>query len=94
MSQEMPYYYADGGKFVLFLDLLGFTQFVRQSFQVPAGSDDRFVGRTAALEHFKLAQREVDRLCGRFHRHLGNLLRKEPRRGRAPSLSMVFSDCA
>lgn len=94
MSQEMPYYYADGGKFVLFLDLLGFTQFVRQSFQVPAGSGDRFVGRTAAFEHFKLAQRQVDRLYGRFHRHLGNLLRKEPRRGRAPSLSMVFSDCA
>jgi hypothetical protein len=37
-----PYYYAPGGKYVLFLDLLGFTAFVRSSFQKKAGeSDDR-----------------------------------------------------
>jgi hypothetical protein len=28
-----PYYYAPGGKYVLFLDLLGFTAFVHSSFQ-------------------------------------------------------------
>lgn len=91
----MPYYYADGGKFVLFLDLLGFTQFVRQSFQVPAAPDgDPPAGRSAALGHFLRAQRQVDKMYGRFHRHLERLLRRMPRRGKAPTLSMVFSDCA
>jgi hypothetical protein len=37
-----PYYYAPGGKYVLFLDLLGFTGFVRSSFQKKAEeTDDR-----------------------------------------------------
>jgi len=36
------YYYAPGGKYVLFLDLLGFTAFVRSSFQKKAEeTDDR-----------------------------------------------------
>ena len=37
-----PDYYAPGGKYVLFLDLLGFTAFVRASFQKMAeDTDDR-----------------------------------------------------
>lgn len=91
MSVPMPYYYADGGKFVLFLDLLGFTQFVRQSFQVPVEDE---ADADAAKSHFRSAQGKVDRMYCRFHQHLGKLLRRPPRRGRAPSLSMVFSDCA
>lgn len=91
MSSPVPYYYADDGKFVLFLDLLGFTQFVRQSFQVPVESE---ADADAARKHFRSAQREVDRMYGRFQRHLGAMLRRPPRPVTAPTLSMVFSDCA
>jgi hypothetical protein len=39
---HIPYYYAPGGKYVLFLDLLGFTAFVRSSFQKKSEeTDDR-----------------------------------------------------
>lgn len=91
MSQWMSFYYADKGKYVLFLDLLGFTQFVRQSFQLRVEQE---ADAEAAKTHFRSAQQEVDRMYSRFHRHLGKLLRRHPRRGNAPELSMVFSDCA
>jgi len=48
-----PYYYAPGGKYVLFLDLLGFTAFVRSSFQKKAEeTDDR-------EKEFELAQKQA-----------------------------------
>ena len=47
-----PYYYAPGGKYDLFLDLLGFTAFVRSSFQKKAEeTDDR-------EKEFELAQKQ------------------------------------
>jgi hypothetical protein len=48
-----PYYYAPGGKYVLFLDLLGFTAFVRSSFQKKAEeTDDR-------EKEFELAKKQL-----------------------------------
>ena len=46
-----PYYYAPGGKYVLFLDLLGFTAFVRSSFQKKAEETDDH------KKEFELAQK-------------------------------------
>jgi hypothetical protein len=95
MSWRLPYYYAPDGKYVLFLDLLGFTQFVRDSFQKKA---ERPVGNAeeyqAALDQFKRSQLDVDTAYRRFHEHLGSLLRRPVRRGKPPTLSLVFSDCA
>ena len=55
---QMPhtaYYYAPGGKYVLFLDLLGFTAFVRSAFQKKAEeTDDR-------EKEFELAQNAFER---------------------------------
>ena len=53
---------APGGKYVLFLDLLGFTAFVRSSFQKKAEeTDDREKEFELAQKQFKIAQVEVDR---------------------------------
>ena len=72
-----PYYYAPGGKCVLFLDLLGFTAFVRSSFQKKAEeTDDREREFELAQKQFKIAQAEVDREYRRFHEHLEELLRQ------------------
>jgi hypothetical protein len=61
MSQT-PYYYAPGGRYVLFLDLLGFTAFVRSSFQKKAEeTDDREKEFELAQRQFKIAQAEVGR---------------------------------
>jgi hypothetical protein len=66
-----PYYYAPGGKYVLFLDLLGFTAFVRSSFQKKAEeTDDREKEFELAQKQFKIAQAEVEREYRRFHEHL------------------------
>lgn len=90
-----PYYYAPGGKYVLFLDLLGFTAFVRSSFQEKAEeTDDREKEFELAQKQFKIAQAEVDREYRRFHEHLEELLRRPARRGKSPTISLVFSDCA
>lgn len=90
-----PYYYAPGGKYVLFLDLLGFTAFVRSSFQKKAEeADDREKEFELAQKQFKIAQAEVDREYRRFHEHLEELLRRPVRRGKSPAMSLVFSDCA
>jgi hypothetical protein len=90
-----PYYYAPGGKYVLFLDLLGFTAFVRSSFQKKAEeTDDREKEFELAQKQFKIAQAEVDREYRRFHEHLEELLRRPVRRGKSPAMSLVFSDCA
>ena len=63
-----PYYYASGGKYLLFLDLLGFTAFVRSSFQKKAEeTDDREKEFELAQKQFKIAQAEVDREYRRFH---------------------------
>lgn len=48
----------------------------------------------AALAQFRIAQVEVERAYRRFHEHLGKLLRRPMRRGKPPTLSLVFSDCA
>ena len=80
-----PYYYAPGGKYVLFLDLLGFTAFVRSSFQKKAEeTDDREKEFELAQKQFKVAQAEVDREYRRFHEHLEELLRRPARRGNPP----------
>jgi hypothetical protein len=90
-----PYYYAPGGKYVLFVDLLGFTAFVRSSFQKKAEeADDREKEFELAQKQFKIAQAEVDREYRRFHEHLEELLRRPARRGKSPAMSLVFSDCA
>jgi len=44
-----PYYDAPGGKYVLFLDLLGFTAFVRSSFQKKAEEADDSTSRPTAV---------------------------------------------
>ena len=76
------YYYAPGGKYVLFLDLLGFTAFVRSSFQKKAEeTDDREKEFELAQKQFKIAQAEVDREYRRFHEHLEELLRRPGPRG-------------
>jgi hypothetical protein len=90
-----PYYYAPGGQYVLFLNLLGFTAFVRSSFQKKAEeADDREKEFELAQKQFKIAQAEVDREYRRFHEHLEELLRRPVRRGKSPAMSLVFSDCA
>lgn len=89
----VPYYYAPGGKYVLFLDLLGFTQFVRASFQKAADVEGE-KAYEAALKGFEVAQMRVAEEYRRFHQHLGRLLRRPVRRGKPPVLSLVFSDCA
>jgi hypothetical protein len=79
-----PYYYAPGGKYVLFLDLLGFTAFVRSSFQKKAEeTDDREKEFELAQKQFKIAQAAVDREYRRFHEHLEELLRRPARRGKS-----------
>src|SRR5919109_3001617 len=95
MAGALPYYYAPDGKYVLFLDLLGFTSFVRASFQkVAEATDHKECAYEAALDQFKHSQAEVDRAYWRFHAHLESLLRRPTRRGKPPTLSLVFSDCA
>ena len=94
MLSPVPYYYAPGGKYVLFLDLLGFTHFVRESFQKRKTESGTAEAWEAAQRQFKESQAEVDKVYGRFQRHLGKLLRHPTRRGKPPSLSLVFSDCA
>jgi hypothetical protein len=95
MASPLPYYYAPDGKYVLFLDLLGFTSFVRSSFQKKAEpTDDREKEYELALKHFRNAQTEVDREYRRFHELLEGLLRRPIRRGKSPTMSVVFSDCA
>ena len=95
MAGALPYYYAPDGKYVLFLDLLGFTSFVRASFQkVAEATDHNECAYEAALDQFKHSQAEVDRAYWRFHAHLESLLRRPTRRGKPPTLSLVFSDCA
>jgi hypothetical protein len=57
-----PYYYAPGGKYVLFLDLLGFTAFVRSSFENKVeDTDDREKELESAQKQFKIAQAEDER---------------------------------
>src|SRR5580765_7006139 len=90
-----PYYHAPGSMFVLFLDLLAFTAFVRSSFQKKAEeTDDRKKEFGLAQKQFKIAQAEVDREYRRFHEHLDELLPRPVRRGKSPAMSLVFSDCA
>jgi hypothetical protein len=56
-----PYYYAPGGKYVLFLDLLGFTAFVRSSFQKKAEeTDDREKEFELAQTQFKSARPKLN----------------------------------
>ena len=89
-----PYYYAPGGKCLPFPDLLGFTAFVRSSFEKKAEeSDDREKEFELAQKQFKIAQAEVDREYRRVHEHLEELVRRPSRRGKAPAMSVVFSDC-
>ena len=96
MASPLPYYYAPDGKYVLFLDLLGFTTFVRDSFQKKKVEDGVPEAKQwdAALAQFKIAQVEVERAYRRFHEHLGTLVRRPMRRGKPPTLSLIFSDCA
>jgi hypothetical protein len=64
--------------------LLGFTAFVRSSFQKKAEeTDDREKEFELAQKQFKIAQAEVDREYRRFHEHLEELLRRPARRGKA-----------
>src|SRR3954463_6119618 len=80
-----PYSYAPGGKYVLFLDLLGFTAFVRSSFQKKAGeADDREKEFELAQKQFKIALAEVDREYRPCHEHLEELLRRPVRRRNPP----------
>ena len=97
MDSGLPYYYAPGGKYVLFLDLLGFTRFVRDSFQKKRTERSEQGDANewdAAKEQFRLSQVEVDAAYRRFHEHLGGLLRRSPRSGKPPALSLIFSDCS
>jgi hypothetical protein len=95
MSPLPSYLYAPNGKYVLFLDLLGFTQFVRDSFQKAVYPDSRDAKAfELANEQLRLAQLEVERVYRRFHTHLDKLLRRPPRRGKAALVSLSFSDCA
>ena len=82
-----PYYYAPGGKYVLFLDLLGVTAFVRSSFQKKAEeTDDREKEFELAQKQFEIAQADVDREYRRFHEHLEALLRQHTRTSRCAAL--------
>lgn len=95
MSLLPAYLYAPNGKYVLFLDLLGFTQFVRNSFQKAVFPDFRDAAAfELAKKQLSLSQLEVERVYRRFHNHLSKLLRRPPRRGKAPAVSLSFSDCA
>src|SRR5689334_21691971 len=96
MASLMPYYYAPNGKYVLFLDLLGFTTFVRDSFQRKKVEDGVPEAKQwdAALAQFKIAQAEVEGAYRRFHERVEKLLRRPTRRGKPPNLSLIFSDCA
>lgn len=91
----LPYYYAPDGKYVLFLDLLGFTTFLRESFQkkVEDGVPEAEQWH-AALAQFKIAEIKVECVYRRFHEYLGKLLHRPMRRGKPPTLSLIFSDCA
>src|SRR5882762_10538890 len=89
MVSPLPYYYAPDAKYVLFLDLLGFTTFVRDSFQKKKVEDGVPEAKQwhAALAQFKIAQVEVERAYRRLHEHLGKLLRRPMRRGKPSTLS-------
>ncbi|HKW02055.1 MAG TPA: hypothetical protein VJN96_19695 [Vicinamibacterales bacterium] len=95
MAHSLPYYYAPDGTYVLFVDLVGFTAFVRSSFQRNAQPhNDRLKEDELAQRQFKAAQLDVEREYRRFHEHLEALLRRAMHRGRTPTMSLVFSDCA
>jgi len=69
-------------QYVLFFDLLGFTAFVRSSFQKKAEeTDDHEKEFGLAQKQFKIAQAEVDREYRRFHEHLDELSPRPVRRG-------------